>query len=171
VDALVRADSERNPTRFIFQHGSRTGFVAASGSGCATVAGDAHATELRCSSSGITRVRYQLGDRNDIAHHETIVVPATMDGGAGQDSLHAGFNDDFLIGGSGGDTLRGYEGDDTIDAQAPGYPFEDNDLIFCGEGPVGDPDPNDRDRAFLDDLDEQHVDCETVSTERAPAPP
>ena len=172
VDVLVDSDSEQRPTTFIFLHGTPTGFVGASGSGCTTPAGDAHATELRCSSSGITRIRFRLGDRNDIATMDTNVVPVTMDGGDGGDSFRPTTKGDFLIGGPGSDILRGFEGDDTIDAQAPpGYPFEDNDLIFCGEGPVGDPDPNDQDRAFLDDLDEQHVDCETVSTERAPAPP
>ena len=47
--------------------------------------------------------------------HHTLTIPATLDGGSGDDELEGGAGDDLLLGGDGDDGIRGHRGRDTMD--------------------------------------------------------
>jgi Ca2+-binding RTX toxin-like protein len=47
--------------------------------------------------------------------HHTLTIPATLDGGSGDDELEGGAGDDLLLGGDGDDGIRGHRGNDTMD--------------------------------------------------------
>ena len=66
---------------------------------------------VTCPVAGVTRVRALLADGNDRATTDnSVTVPSTLDGGAGQDRLRGGDNaDDTIITGPGGDLAVGGE--------------------------------------------------------------
>jgi Ca2+-binding RTX toxin-like protein len=95
----------------------------------------------------IERIEICLGDGNDHAYiSDNIKLPVLMDGGAGNDHLHAGRGptmmmggegndklvgsraDDRIYGGAGKDLIMGNGGNDVIDAGSG------NDLVFGGTG-------------------------------------
>lgn len=70
-----------------------------------------------------------MGDRNDdVRVDHDILVPVTLDGGAGNDFLKGGGGDDTIRGGVGNDKLRGDGGNDTI------IDLEGNNDIRSGTG-------------------------------------
>jgi hypothetical protein len=96
-------------------------YVDANGSvrdyGASLVAGSAcnsvTVKEASCSLAGVKRIRVLTRDGND---YVTILsaLPATIDGGLGDDRLIGGAGDDLLIGGRGNDYLAGASGTDAF---------------------------------------------------------
>jgi hypothetical protein len=76
--------------------------------------------------------------------------PTVMDGGAGNDALNGGTDDDTLTGGPGRDELNGGAGDDTLNARDGEIDLK----IDCGAGT--------RDVAVVDVNDPPTVGCESV---------
>jgi len=144
--------------------------------------------EVRC--RGATRVRAELGDREDRA---TVRIPAELRGGAGSDELGGGPAADVLLGGDGADRLaggggadrlRGASGDDTLGGEDGADDVDGGlgrDLIDGGAGDdvlrardgqadellcgAGD------DRVEADTLDRIAADCERGERVAVPAPP
>ncbi len=66
-------------------------------------------------TSEISEIYVVLCDGNDFAQVATSVgLPATIDGGNGNDRLYGGLANDTLLGGAGDDWLWGRDGDDTL---------------------------------------------------------
>jgi Ca2+-binding RTX toxin-like protein len=77
----------------------------------------------------IERIEIYLGDGNDHAYiSDNIKLPVLMDGGAGNDHLHAGRGPTIMIGGEGNDRLVGSRADDKI------YGGAGKDLIIGNGG-------------------------------------
>ena len=124
---------------------------------------------VRCPSIGVTRISFATGDRTDLIIVNS-AVPATLNGGCGNDVIEGGSAADRLIGdpsgcsqpgndsldgrdgndvvfgGPGADTLRGGSGDDTLLARDGVM-----DNLVCGTG---------MDRVRADSLDTVANDCE-----------
>jgi Ca2+-binding RTX toxin-like protein len=85
--------------------------------------------------AAIDGIRVNAGDGDDkVRIGDNIDKPATLNGGAGDDSLMGGGGNDLLDGGSGADTLKGGGGDDTaIDP--------DGDTLVSIENTAGPADP------------------------------
>ncbi|MEO6436684.1 MAG: hypothetical protein ABIP55_13115, partial [Tepidisphaeraceae bacterium] len=67
-------------------------------------------------SAGFSSIRVDASGGNDnVTIAATIMKPATLLGGTGDDSLVGGGGDDLLDGGTGADTLKGGGGNDTAD--------------------------------------------------------
>ena len=65
--------------------------------------------------AGVLAINVIGGDFNDrILMADTLKIPATLDGGAGDDQLFGGAADDTLIGGAGNDKLVGRRGNDYL---------------------------------------------------------
>jgi len=54
------------------------------------------------------------GIGNDVVNFADAIVPLTIEGGSGNDSLYAGWGNDLLLGGLGNDYLSGGAGNDTL---------------------------------------------------------
>ncbi len=166
------------------------------GSSCRPGRTDANGfvTEVFCPRTGMSRVRVELGEREDKLT-STLDIAILALGGGGADTLATGQPADVLVGNEGNDTLdggpgddqvNGNEGDDTLRGSAgndvvqagPGAdvveagPGDDDvrlrdgspDRVACGDG---------ADRVDADAGDEVAADCETVtrsSTTPAPGP-
>ena len=105
-----------------------TGDTIAPGAGCSTVT----AHQIRCTSAAITSVAVSTGDLDD----KVVIMldlPATLNGGSGDDTLGGGAGDDSLAGGTGDDVLDGGEGDDTAVASS-GYTTDGADTFNGGPG-------------------------------------
>ena len=129
--------------------------------------------QVFCADSAITRVRLDLGEREDTAT-VSLTTPATILGGPGADGLSGGGAGDEVSGGDGNDVLAGGDGDDSIDGGAgddslDGGPGADGlisrdglvDTVACGDG---------ADSVDADTLDQIASDCETVSRTPTEAP-
>jgi Ca2+-binding RTX toxin-like protein len=109
------------------------------GAGCSSIPGRPIDDAVRCPVAGITRIRALLNDGNDLATtDDSVTVPSTLDGGAGQDRLRGGDGaDDLLITGPGGNLAFGGEerlpfdggGNDTFETRNGAH-----DQIACGNG-------------------------------------
>ena len=73
-------------------------------------------TSVKCTGD-IARIVVDLGDGDDLVQIDG-ALPATIDGGDGNDSLGGGNGSDHLRGGAGADALEGGSGDDTLDGGA-----------------------------------------------------
>lgn len=58
------------------------------------------------------------GDGNDRIRLNRVIIPAVIDGGAGDDRIYGGEDDDLILGGEGTDRLFGRGGHDEIDGGA-----------------------------------------------------
>ena len=135
---------------------------AAPGAGCEPADGFALCGDAR-------ELVLDLGDADDVASVDgAVVLPATIDGGDGSDSISAGGGVTLLRGGAGDDFLNGGEAGDSVDpGPGPDYVISaggddtiaardgEADSISCGEG-------DDTVSADLDDSVDP--DCERVST-------
>ena len=104
--------------------------------GVLTIDGTAAADSIRVSQSGSTitvrdgvttttidagqvdEVVINAGDGNDRVRADRLARPAIVDGGAGDDRIYGGNDDDILDGGDGDDRLYGRGGDDSIEGGA-----------------------------------------------------
>jgi uncharacterized delta-60 repeat protein len=64
--------------------------------------------------AGAARVIVNGGDGNDVLDAGDLSVPVVLFGGAGDDKLFGGTNNDILVGGAGNDQLDGGAGDDVM---------------------------------------------------------
>ena len=79
------------------------------GAGCIKVT----ATTVSCDAAGVTSVRVETGNDADVVNvGATVLVPAFLVGGAGDDVLTGGTKNDTLDGGAGADTIVGGLGTD-----------------------------------------------------------
>jgi Ca2+-binding RTX toxin-like protein len=86
-------------------------------------------TKLVCSAPQIAGFEVNAGGGDDrITIAREIVIPVTMRGGAGNDTLVGGSGPDKLIGGEGNDRLIGGRGDDQL------YGGPGRDTMFGGPG-------------------------------------
>ena len=119
-----------------------------------------------CPGSGVTRVRIDLGEREDTAD-VSLPIAVTLLGGPGADGLTAGPAGDEVSGGEGDDVLAGGDGDDVIEGglgadTLDGGPGTDemrsrdglSDMVACGPG---------TDTVYADTVDEVDADCESVN--------
>mgnify|MGYP002682368350 CR=1 FL=1 len=90
------------------------------GTGC-SLNGAQHAL---CPIAGLTAIAVSLGDGADTFSLQTssVSLPATIDGGPGNDTL---------AGGAGSDVMHGGTGNDTVDA---GFPTSAPDQLFGDDG-------------------------------------
>jgi hypothetical protein len=122
--------------------------------------------EVFCPASAVTRVRIDLGEREDSAK-TSLPIATTLLGGPGADDLTAGIAADELSGGDGDDSLTGREGDDAMDGGLGVDTLEGGsgadqiqsrdglvDTIRCG---------GDADIVYADTVDDIAADCETVN--------
>ena len=70
---------------------------------------------VTCPAGDVTAVASSLGDGADSFDGSAVELPATVDGGSGDDRIATGAGDDTLAGGAGSDVLRGGGGTDTAD--------------------------------------------------------
>jgi Ca2+-binding RTX toxin-like protein len=132
----------------------QTGSRINPGAGCARL----NDTTVRCPVAGITRIMLTGSDLDDTLKAGSIVIPLTIDGGAGLDSLTGGTAGDSLIGGADPDRFTGGTGNDTIAARN-----EDVDPQFsCGEN-AGDNDTVNADLAPNDRVTAGAANCEVVN--------
>ena len=135
---------------------------------------NAYVVQVFCRRSGITRVRVDLGEREDSATL-ALPVPITLLGGPGADRLTAGPAADRVDGGDGNDRLRGGGGADTLDGGAGADEFDGGagddrmrsadglaERVVCGAG---------EDRVEADQLDDVASDCEVVARSEVAPPP
>jgi hypothetical protein len=138
------------------------------------VTNDANAYVIQAFCGGVTRVRIELGNREDTAT-VTAGLPAEVHGGEGADTLTTGDaadtvdggpGNDLLVTAAGADVVTGGLGVDSIDAG----PGDDDirvrdglaDAVTCGEG---------ADRVDADAFDVVAADCETVARTATAPPP
>ena len=96
------------------------------GKGCKQVKGDR--TKVRCTTKAKpTRVRVYTYDRNDSIVNQT-GLPATLNGGAGNDTIVGGSRGELIEGGLGNDKLWGNGGNDTL------YGDLGDDVVHGGAG-------------------------------------
>lgn len=78
----------------------------------------------------INKIIGDAGEGDDIITlaDESVLVPAELSGGVGNDSITGGNNDDTLSGNDGDDTLLGFQGNDSLLGNA------DGDFLNGGEG-------------------------------------
>lgn len=108
------------------------------GEGCERVS----PTAVACGARAIRSVSAWLGDGADQGTFP-IILPVTVDGGSGNDTLTGGFGndtisggpgDDIIHGGDGYDYLLGQDGNDTLDDYRSGTKIEANKF----DGGIGD---------------------------------
>lgn len=157
------------------------------------VTDDANAwlVQVFCPAAGATRVRIDLGDRED-SLTATVDLPLAVLGGTGADKLTAGGAADSLAGGDGDDVVNAGGGDDQVnggdgDDEIDGGPGADvveaglgvdtvaggdgaddlrvrdgvADTVRCGAG---------EDKVDADTLDDLALDCEDVRRLPTPVP-
>jgi|GEM_PF-3751050 len=89
----------------------------------------ANPDELACEASAISAFQFNGGASDDVVVvGKTVAVPATLEGGPGNDTLIGGGGDDRLIGGPGNDKLVGRVGDDWL------YSGPGDDRLIGGPG-------------------------------------
>jgi len=105
-------------------------------------------SRIEVAINGRVRVRYQASTIDSISIDARggndiveligrIFIPATIDGGSGNDKLAGGFSHDVLLGGEGNDSLYGGRGNDRIDGGAGNDLLrgqDGNDQLFGGTG-------------------------------------
>ena len=97
--------------------------ITVTGSGSSlTVYGDA------ASDGGRYGTRAAAFVGNDVIDASGATMPVTVDGGAGNDKIIGGSNDDLLSGGAGDDTILGMNGNDSISGD------DGNDVLVGGDG-------------------------------------
>jgi hypothetical protein len=91
------------------------GTMATTGTACTPDKAKSHT--VTCGSIGsLSGMSIDLGDQNDLVNTQALLVtPVTVEGGAGDDTIHTGAANDYLDGGPGNDTLDGGWGNDTLD--------------------------------------------------------
>jgi len=135
---------------------------------------DAFPIQAFCPAAGITRVRIELGNREDSAT-VSVGIPVEVLGGDGQDALTTGDEPDAIDGGLGNDTvsagggaddITGGEGVDTIDGGAGDDVIRVRDgladVVRCGDG---------TDTVDADTFDLLATDCESTSRVEVVPPP
>lgn len=110
--------------------------LTVSGPGCTlTTAPGALPSSVTCSGP-ITHINANAGNGNDTITNTT-AVPAMLDGGKGDDVLHAGTGADTLIGSAGSNKLYGGPGADTIYSQGRGSNYatsKSKSAVLCVAG-------------------------------------
>ena len=142
--------------------------------GAVTPDANAYITEAVCGRAGLTRVRVDLGEREDSATID-VPLPVTLLGGPGADRLTAGPAADTVAGGEGNDRLSGAAGADALDGGAgvdvlDGGEGDDRlnsadglgETVSCGTG---------ADNVQADAADEVAGDCESVVRSAVVPPP
>ena len=122
--------------------------------------------QVLCPGAGVSRLRIDLGEREDAAT-VSAPVPSSIAGGPGADTLTGGPAGDEILGGDGNDLLDAAAGDDIVDGglgadSLGGGPGADRlisrdgiaDVVVCGDG---------ADEVDADTLDEVGGDCEQVT--------
>jgi Ca2+-binding RTX toxin-like protein len=88
--------------------------------------------------TAVRSIKATLGDGNDILTiNPAITVPATIDGGNGDDRLAGGSGNDVITGGAGNDVLTGGDGNDKLDGGEGGNNLaggNGNDSLVAGAG-------------------------------------
>jgi Ca2+-binding RTX toxin-like protein len=111
------------------------------------------------SSSSVQRISISAGNGNDSVHlTDAVTKPASIAGGAGNDSLRGGGGNDTLAGEGGNDTLDGGKGADDMSGGAGNdtvdYSSRTNPIVIqLGIGPVD---------GEVGEHDNVHIDVETV---------
>jgi len=101
--------------------------LVAGSKGRVTVAGNGK-TVSGSPFSGVARIVVNGNDGSDRIDASTMVVPITLNGGNGDDTLIGGNGADLLSGGAGNDNLTGNAGNDTLLGGIG------NDVLTGGEG-------------------------------------
>ncbi len=142
------------------------GATIAAGLGC--VAAGVH--RVTCRGGALPALSADLGDGADAAT-VTGLLPAVLDGGAGDDALAGGDGRDALTGGAGADALDGGAGDDALRGDGPGLtPGGGADRLTGGAGAdVVDCGPGEDTVANADDADVT-TGCERIEPAPGPAP-
>ncbi|HYO10779.1 MAG TPA: calcium-binding protein [Tepidisphaeraceae bacterium] len=98
------------------------------------------------SAAAFTSILVNANAGNDnVTIHSAITKPATLKGGAGNDSLTGGGGNDLIDGGTGGDTIKGGGGSDTAD-----YSGRTN-AVTVGVGSLADDgEANEKDNVAVD---------------------
>ena len=135
---------------------------------------NAYIVQVFCRRAGLTRVRVDLGEREDSAT-VALPLPVTLLGGPGADRLTAGPAADSVNGGDGNDRLSGAGGGDVLDGGAGADGFDGGagddrvlsadglaERVACGDG---------SDRVEADTVDDVAADCESVSRSPVAPPP
>src|SRR2546423_6866002 len=92
-------------------------------------------------NSAFTAIKVSGNGGNDkITISSTITRPATLLGGAGNDSLTGGGGNDVLDGGSGADTMKGGGGNDTADYTSRSAPLTVGLGTIADDGEAGEND-------------------------------
>jgi hypothetical protein len=135
-------DPGQNNTITISQSGTglvvtdTTAPLTVAGAGCTlTTAAGAVPSSATCAGP-FTHIEAQGGNGNDSITNAT-GVPAILDGGKGDDTLHAGTGADTLIGSAGSNKLYGGSGSDTIYTQGRGSNYatsKTRSSVFCVAG-------------------------------------
>jgi hypothetical protein len=94
--------------------------------------------QARYEASTINSISIDARGGNDIVELiGRIFIPATIDGGSGNDRLVGGYGHDVLLGGDGNDSLFGGRGNDRLEGGAGNDLLrgqEGNDMLFGGDG-------------------------------------
>lgn len=105
----------------------------AAAAGCTAVT----AEKVTCAKSGVTSVRFELGDHANVIN-APVDLPITVNGGSGPDQVrNAGFRSATISTGGGNDSIVGSTGNDTItsgDGADHVYGGAGNDTITTGAG-------------------------------------
>lgn len=80
------------------------------GLGCTPAA----ANRVTCSTSGVSTISVDAGDGNDSVTLAGVTLPATLNDGAGDDTITGGSGNDTFVGSSGNDILVGGPGNDSF---------------------------------------------------------
>jgi predicted outer membrane repeat protein len=73
-------------------------------------------TDFYVPTSQVTKIVMDLCDGNDeVKIHDNVTVPASIDGGDGDDKLTGGSGNDSIYGGAGEDDIHGSDGNDLLD--------------------------------------------------------
>ncbi len=135
---------------------------------------DAFPIQAFCPVAGVSRIRIELGNREDTASI-AVGLPVEVLGGDGQDALTTGDEPDAIDGGLGNDTvsagggaddITGGEGVDTIDGGAGDDVIRVRDgladTVSCGDG---------TDTVDADTFDALAADCESAARVEVTPPP
>ena len=125
-----------------------------------------------CPRGDVTRVRLDLGEREDTPRRS--LVPVVADGGAGADTLETGIAADVLLGLEGNDRLTAGGGDDVLDGglgvdALDAGPGGDDLRVRDGVGRHG-PLRRGPDQVDADTLDDVAADCEAITATPTPPP-
>lgn len=113
--------------------------------------------EALCRLAGVTRLRLDVGDREDSVTSAGLPVPVVLLGGGGADTLTTGSAGDDVRGGPGEDRIDTGAGEDAVDVR-DGLA----DQVSCGDG---------TDAVEADTADAVAGDCERVTRTQTSPPP